>query len=411
VLYQVQVIIPYHKNHISSVKVIDSLPNSTGFIIWGVFLSDNQGLFQRHRNLIFFLIGLIVTFAILYALRSAIFPFIIGIIIAYLVHPLINWIETKLPYKGKYHQTKRIVLIFLIFILVIALIGLFIFYIISEVADSFIVLIQNAPSYITGAWKTIEGWLDSFRYSIPEEWQQELNNYIKEIGGKASGTIQQGVMSALEFIPTTVNFVLAFISLPIFLFFILKDTDKLKEGFYSYLTPGVAIHTHNVINIVENILGRYIRAQLFLGLVVATLVFIGLSVLRIKLAAPLAVVAGITELIPILGPWLGAAVGVLIALATAPDKVIWVAVVYLAVQQVENIFLVPRIQGGLLHINPAILMVLIVLGSYIAGIWGIILIAPLTATIVEIYKYVRTNNYDEVTEVSSQNVSENVPNE
>jgi predicted PurR-regulated permease PerM len=372
-----------------------------------VFLSDNEGVFKRHRNLIFFLIGLIIIFAILYALRSAIFPFILGIIIAYLVHPLIIRIEARLPYKGKFNQTKRIILILLIFFIVIALIGLFVFYIISEVADSFVAMFQNAPSYITGAWKTIERWIDSFRYNIPEEWQQELNKYVKDIGSKASGTIQQGIMNTLEFIPTTVNFVLAFISLPIFLFFILKDSKKLKEGFYSYLSPGVAIHTRNVISIIDKVLGRYIRAQLMLGLVVATLVFIGLSILRIKLAVPLAVIAGITELIPILGPWLGAAVGVLVALATVPDKVIWVAVVYLAVQQIENIFLVPRIQGGLLHINPAIMMVLIVLGSYLAGIWGIILIAPLTATIVEIYKYVRANAAVTEVEATYQDSSDN----
>lgn len=367
-----------------------------------MFLSDNEGIFKRHRNLIFFLIGLIIVFSILYALRSAIFPFALGIIMAYLVQPLLVWTEARLPYKGKFHQTKRIILILLIFFIVIALVGLFIFYIISEVADSFVAMFQNAPSYITGAWKTVQGWLDSFVYSVPDEWQQEINSFIKEIGVKASDFIKQGVMNTIDFIPRTANFVLAFISLPIFLFFILKDLEKLKEGFYSYLTPGVAIHTRNVISIIDNVLGRYIRAQLILGLIVAILVFIGLSILKIRLAAPLAVLAGITELVPILGPWIGAAVGVLVALATVPQKVIWVAVVYLAVQQLENIFLVPRIQGGLLHINPAILMVLIVLGSYLAGIWGIILIAPLTATVVAIYRYARTNTVDDEKQVTCQ---------
>jgi predicted PurR-regulated permease PerM len=215
-------------------------------------------------------------------------------------------------------------------------------------------------------------------------------------------------MNTLEFIPTTVNFVLAFISLPIFLFFILKDSKQLKEGFYSYLTPGVAFHTRNVFSIIDKVMGRYIRAQLLLGLVVAILVFIGLSILKIRLAAPLAVIAGITELIPILGPWIGGLAGVLVALATVPEKVIWVAVVYLAVQQLENLLLVPRIQGGYLHINPAILMVLIVLGSYLAGIWGIILIAPVTATIVEIYKYVRDSTMKTQLDISSQNEQNDV---
>jgi predicted PurR-regulated permease PerM len=358
--------------------------------------------------LIFFLIGLVIIFFLLYALRSAIFPFLLGLIVVYLVQPFIIWIENRLPYKDRFGKTKRIILILLFFIIVLAFIGLFAFYLISEVSDSFDNLFNNTSTYITGAWQTIQDWIDSFRYGIPEGWQVEMDNIIKELGVKVSEVLRQGAMNTLDFIPATVNFVLAFVSLPIFLFFILKDSKQLKEGFYSYLTPGVALHTRNVFSIIDKVMGRYIRAQLLLGLVVAILVFIGLSILNIRLAAPLALIAGITELIPILGPWIGGLAGVLVTLATVPEKVIWVAVVYLAVQQLENLLLVPRIQGGYLHINPAILMVLIVLGSYLAGIWGIILIAPITATIVEIYKYVRDSTTKAQLDVPSQGEQNNV---
>ncbi|MEJ2739519.1 MAG: AI-2E family transporter [Dehalococcoidia bacterium] len=366
-------------------------------------MSANGNVFKRNRNLIFFLIGLVIIFFILYALRSAIFPFLLGLVVVYLVHPLIVLVENKLPFKDRYGKPKRIILILLFFIIVVAFIGLFTFYLISEISDSFVHLFENTSTYITGAWQTIQNWIDSLRYGIPEGWQVEMDKVIAEFGTKASDVLRQGAINSLEFIPTTVNFVLAFISLPIFLFFILKDSKQLKEGFYSYLTPGVEVHTRNVFSIIDKVMGRYIRAQLLLGLVVAVLVFIGLSILRIRLAVPLAVIAGITELIPILGPWIGGFAGVLVTLATVPDKVIWVAIVYLAVQQLENLLLVPRIQGGYLHINPAILMVLIVLGSYLAGIWGIILIAPVTATIVEIYKYVRDSTMKSQLDVPSQN--------
>ncbi len=97
------------------------------------------------------------------------------------------------------------------------------------------------------------------------------------------------------------------------------------------------------------------------------------------------------EFVPILGPWIGGAVGVIVVLAIAPEKAIWVAVVYLAVQLLENILLVPRIHGGYLRIHPAMILVLLPLGAYIAGLWGIILVVPLTATAIEIYKYARQN--------------------
>jgi predicted PurR-regulated permease PerM len=114
-----------------------------------------------------------------------------------------------------------------------------------------------------------------------------------------------------------------------------------------------------------------------------------LAALGITLAPALAVLQGIMEFVPILGPWIGGAIGVIVILAIAPQKVIWAIGVYLAVQLLENIFLVPRIHGGYLKIHPAIILLLLPLGAYIAGLWGIILIVPLTATALEIYRYVR----------------------
>jgi predicted PurR-regulated permease PerM len=79
----------------------------------------------------------------------------------------------------------------------------------------------------------------------------------------------------------------------------------------------------------------------------------------------------------------------------APDQVIWVIVLLLAVQLLENSLLVPRIHGGYLRIHPAAMIFMLVLGAYIAGFWGLLLAGPLTATGVEIYKYARQRYQDE----------------
>jgi len=98
--------------------------------------------------------------------------------------------------------------------------------------------------------------------------------------------------------------------------------------------------------------------------------------------------AAFTELIPTIGPWIGGAAGVLVTWAAAPEKIIWVIALYVGIQLLENIFLAPRIQGQFMHINPALILVLLALGAYLAGFWGMLLIVPVTATIVEIYRYV-----------------------
>ena len=196
-------------------------------------------------------------------------------------------------------------------------------------------------------------------------------------------------MGAVSSIPATFTAMLGFAVLPFFLFYILKDSEKLKRSFAAEFPPGVVEHIRNVADIVERVLGRYIRAQIMLGLIVAYFSFIGLLILKIPFAPALAILAGTTELIPTLGPWIGGAIAVMVTLAMAPDKALWVAVLFVGIQLVENNLLVPKIQSAYLHIHPAVMILLLVFGAYIAGIWGLLVIGPLAATIVEVVKYVR----------------------
>ena len=108
-------------------------------------------------------------------------------------------------------------------------------------------------------------------------------------------------------------------AIPLFLFYILKDSEKLQRNFYAAFTPGVVSHIRNITEIIERVLGRYIRAQLMLGLIVAYFSFVGLLILRIPFAPVLAILAGIGELIPTLGPWISGAVVAIVTLAVAPE--------------------------------------------------------------------------------------------
>ena len=105
----------------------------------------------------------------------------------------------------------------------------------------------------------------------------------------------------------------------------------------------------------------------------------------VPFALVLGIIAGITELVPIIGPWIGAIAGVLVTLATAPHLVPWVILLYLGVQLLENILLVPRIQGESLNLHPAAIILTIVVASNYFGIWGIILGPPLVALFKEMF--------------------------
>ena len=350
-----------------------------------------KGVFKEHWRLITIAVGIIAVFFILYPVRSTVFPFAIGVILAYLLLPIISWAEKKLPKPGKWQQTKRISLIILAFIIILALVGFMSFYIISSVFDAFSILINNAQAYVAAGLNTLQEWAEFIRPYLSSGMQQQLDEIAMDIA-TAVGNMVRGIFtSGISFIPSTFGLIFASISLPVFLFYILKDSERLRVGFYSGFSPQAAKHAKNIISILDKVLGRYIRAQVMLGLVVGYLCFIGLLILKVPFAPALAAFAGITEFIPIIGPWMGGIAAVIVTLALAPDKVIWVALLFILVQLLENTLLVPRIQGGYLRIHPAILMVVLALGARIAGFWGILVAAPLTATIVEIFKYVPDN--------------------
>lgn len=353
---------------------------------------DTAGsIFRRNWRLILFVLGIVITFWLLYVFRSVLLPFICGLVLAYLLYPVISWLERKLPGQGRWQSTKRISLIILIFIVVLVLIGLLIFSIATGVAGSFELLIQNAPDYFSKGLSTFQEWLRSFWQWFPPETQQQVESIAHDVGTALGNAMRDAFVKGASYVPSTFGLILGFVALPVFLFYVLKDWEKLGSGFYSAFSLQMAVHVRGIVSVLDKVLGRWIRAQLVLSATVAVLCFIGLSILGITLAPALAALQGIMEFIPILGPWIGGAVGVIVILAIAPQKAIWAAIVYLVVQMLENILLVPRIHGGYLRIHPALILVLLPLGAYIAGLWGIILIVPLTAAVVEIYQYVRQN--------------------
>jgi predicted PurR-regulated permease PerM len=346
-------------------------------------------MFKRQWRLIIVILGIIIIFLLLYVFRSVMLPFICGLVLAYLLYPIVSWLERRLPGKSRWLSARRASLIAGLFIIILVVVGLFTFYIITGVVSSFSILLKNAPQYFSEGLQTLRGWLEGFQRWLPPEIQQQVGGSSQDVGTILGNALRSAFGKGISYISGSFGLILGFVALPVFLFYVLKDWEKLSSGFYSAFSPQMAEHVRGVVAVIDKVLGRWIRAQLVLSAVVAVLSFIGLAALGITLAPALAVLQGIMEFVPILGPWIGGAVGVIVTLAIAPEKVIGVAVVYLAVQLLENIFLVPRIHGGYLKIHPAMILVLLPLGAYIAGLWGIILVVPLTATVVEIYKYVR----------------------
>jgi predicted PurR-regulated permease PerM len=143
------------------------------------------------------------------------------------------------------------------------------------------------------------------------------------------------------------------------------------------------------------VLSAYLRGQLLLNLSVGVMTTVGLSLIHIDFALLLGTIAGLFEMIPVLGPVLAAIPMIIVTLATSPDKLLWVIGLAFVVQQVENAILVPQITHGTVKLHPALAMIVLVVGSAVAGIVGVLLSIPLTAMVRDIANYLYLRLSDE----------------
>src|SRR5215216_1545024 len=186
----------------------------------------------------------------------------------------------------------------------------------------------------------------------------------------------------------TFGIVFGYIIIPFWLFYVLKDRHRIGPTIKSWFPPGLREDVDHVIEIVQRVLGSYIRAQLTRGLFIGVATTIVLRLLGVQFWAILGIIAGVTELIPIIGPILGALPALVVVLATEPEKFWWVLLFYVAVQQLENAVLVPRIQGSAVDMHPAVIIVLLAVAQQLVGFGGLLVAVPLAAVARDIFKYV-----------------------
>lgn len=349
-------------------------------------------LLCKHWQIITVLAGVVATFLVVYLLRGAFLPFLFGLALVYFLIPVVSWVERRFPREGRWvtwSEGKRVSSIMIVNTGIIGITGLSGFYLFHTIVNALTALLQDAPAHYLAAVAVLQQWTESVRQMVPPGVRDRIDLFVIETGTGITASVEASIRHQIAHVPSTVGAMLGFFSLPLFLFYLLKDREKLSSGFYSILPPWSSRHVRHIILIIQKVLGRWVRATLTLGLVVGLATLAGLLAIGAPYAPMLAVVAGVTEMIPVLGPWIGGAIAVVVTLALASEKVVWVVALAAGIQLLEAFLLVPRIQGGYLGIHPAMAIILIVVGSTLAGVWGMILFVPLAVTALQIYRYAR----------------------
>lgn len=229
--------------------------------------------------------------------------------------------------------------------------------------------------------------LGQFTQAFPKLYQKVFTLYQNNQDSVALETIQKGLEnlnSALTDVTRGIfSSVFGFfgglfsvIGVLVLTFYLTLEEKGMKRIAVDLTPAKYRPYLIQLFNRIEDRLGDWLRGQLILGLIIGLLTLVGLLLLKVKFAVVLALIAGVTELIPIIGPFIGAIPAVIVAFSQDPVLSLFVMGLYLVIQQLENNLIVPRVMSKATGLNPVIVLISILVGGKIAGITGVILAVP-----------------------------------
>jgi predicted PurR-regulated permease PerM len=349
---------------------------------------------QRRNRLLLWLTLATLVAVVLWISRQVLLPYVASLVLAYLLLPLVNWLDNHMP--ARFHQWRidRPLAIILTYILVLAIVGGILAFAVPLLINQVEYLIQNWPTLVEKAQDWGKQGLNWYE-TLPDTWRTAVETNLKSLLGDVMSAIQNGVVAAIRQLFSTVGFIIGFIVIPFWMFFILHDAGQVKKGTLGVFPESIRADIVAVAGLVDDVLSAYIRGQFILMVFVGGLATIALLIIGVPYALVLGLIAGIFEALPVVGPLLGAIPAVLVALLGNPISAVYVAIAFFAIQQIENLLLVPRISGKSVKLHPAVVMVVLVLGNQLAGFTGMLLAVPVTAIIRDVFKYLHLRLQDE----------------
>jgi predicted PurR-regulated permease PerM len=304
--------------------------------------------------------------------RDILFLLLIAIILAAAFDPLVDWFQKK--------KIPRVISILGIYLVLIGIFSLAIGLIVPLFIEQMNELLKNLPGYINqlAQWFTnIQA--TAIEYGVFEEIKSSFINWQADLGKNTSGGV-------LSLVGGVFGGVVSLFSVLVMTFYMVIEEDNTKKFIISISPSKYQDYLIPLMDKISLRMGRWLRGQLILSFLVGFLVYIGLSILGIKYAFVLALIAAITEIIPYIGPLLGAFPGVLISFTISPLIGVFTILLYFIIQQIENGFLMPKIMSKTVGLNPVIVIISILIGAKIGGPIGAIISIPVSIILSIFFK-------------------------
>ena len=301
-------------------------------------------------------------------------PIVLSVALIYILNPLVNWLASR--------RIPRIIsafLAFLVMLAVIAAIGMAVFPLVadqaSELAGSFPEIYEDTAIEIEALAERMGfGDADIWSYERVQEFIQdpEAQDQILSVVWDRLGEVTTGVLET----------VLVFFLAPVVAFYVLIDLPRVREEATS-LVP--ARHRAEVLHVSSRLgeaVGGFLRGQMLVALIVGIMMSVGFRLIGLEFWLIIGMIAGALNIIPFVGPWVGGFLGVTVGFVTADlQTALFAAIVALVVQQIDNHLISPNVLRATVHLHPAVIILIILLGGGMGGIWGVLLAVPIAAII------------------------------
>ena len=316
-------------------------------------------------------------------------PLFVGIIIAFVLNRPYEWLNRLYREKCRLKpRTARILAVVTVYLLAFGAIILLICMVVPELIRNLQLFAASVNQYLLEAQAMLNGFTETF--GLPPVDLSDFINTVSQYLGTLSSFINEMIPQIVEVTGGFISGVVtAFISI-ILSVYLLSGKDRLlmqlRRTLKVYLPNRAHAFFGRLYRIVAQVFGDYVAGQCKEAVILGVLCFIGMSLLRLDYAALISTVIAVTALIPMLGAYIGGAVGVVLLLFISPVKALIFLVFLIVLQQVEGNVIYPKVVGRKIGLPGLWVLLGITVGGGLFGIWGMLLAVPVTSVIYQVLK-------------------------
>lgn len=316
-----------------------------------------------------YLLLLVLAFLFLYQIKDVLLLLFASFVIASALLPTVDWMSQKVP--------RGLVVAFVYLVGIIILLTLLIPFITVIVSQS-----QEFIKKFPGYWGQMTQIIYDFElFAASKGFIPDYTDVIANL----SKIGQELLGKSIGFTINLFTGIAGAFTLAIIVLFMILDKKELGRGYLNVFPEKYREHARHITENISRKVGGYVRGQLLLMFAVGLLTALGLRIVGMEFALLLGIIAGVMEIIPIVGPIVAAIPAVIVALAQDPIQALWVLIVYLIVQRLENHILTPMILGTFLEMHPLIIIVAILVAASTLGVFGVILSPAIAAALYVLF--------------------------